>query len=180
MSGKDGTENMQKRGDYAACAIALSLLAIAVGAVLPEADAGSGGKRSGITEECTEALCSVTMTGAMFTPETLKIGPGATVLWTSADMMPHTVTSGDSVGNVNSIFDSGSSSPMTKGDTFEHKFDTRGTFDYFCTIHPMMTGQIVVAGEPVQEHSQLTFMLLTAAGVFGTFAAVASIRLRRK
>jgi plastocyanin len=178
MVRKEGSRNV-KGIDYAASAIALSLVAIAVSAALPEAIAGGGGRKSGIIQECIGAQCNVAMEGSAFTPETLKIMPGATVVWTSAEMMPHTVTSGDSGDNIGLLFDSGSS-PMTKGETFEHKFDIGGTFDYFCRIHPMMTGQIAVAGEPVQQFSQLTFMMLVAAGVFGTFAAVASIRLKKK
>jgi plastocyanin len=178
MVRKEGSRNLE-RIDYATSAIALSVVAIAVSAALPEAIAGGGGRKSGITQECVEAQCNVTMEGSAFTPETLKIMPGATVVWTSAEMMPHTVTSGNSRDNIGLLFDSGSS-PMTEGETFQHKFDVRGTFNYFCRIHPMMTGQIAVAGESVQEFSQLTFMMLVATGVFGTFAAVASIRLRKK
>jgi hypothetical protein len=43
-----------------------------------------------------------------------------------------------------------------------------------------MTGQVIVAGEPVGEKARLNFMLLMAVGVFGVFGAVAAIRYKRK
>jgi plastocyanin len=39
------------------------------------------------------------------------------------------------------IFDS---SYLAAGKTFDHRFDTAGTYDYYCTLHPHMTGTIIV------------------------------------
>jgi plastocyanin len=55
----------------------------------------------------------------------------------------HTVTSGTpEEGNIGTEFDS---SYMAAGKTFEHAFNTAGTFDYFCTLHPFMTGKVIVS-----------------------------------
>jgi plastocyanin len=57
------------------------------------------------------------------------------------------VTNNDSVGHtwtaVNDAFHSGI---LASGDTFEFTFDEAGEFDYFCQIHPQMTGTIAVEG----------------------------------
>jgi nitrite reductase (NO-forming) len=80
--------------------------------------------------------------GKYFTPESISIPKGTTVTWTNDDVTLHTVTSGTpEEGNVGTEFDS---SYMAAGKTFEHAFDTSGTFDYFCTLHPFMTGNVKV------------------------------------
>ena len=68
-----------------------------------------------------------------YDPSPANVAVGTTVTWTNNDATLHTAVSG--------VFDSGI---LAKGKTFEHKFDTAGTFDYYCTLHPFMIGQIVV------------------------------------
>lgn len=76
--------------------------------------------------------------------ETVK--PRTLVMWTNQDTTAHTVTSGDPSGNqTGALFDSSQISP---GGTFSFIFMTPGTFDYFCSIHPWMTGQVMVSGAP--------------------------------
>jgi len=71
-----------------------------------------------------------------FTPDTLTVATGATVVWVNADeALPHTSTSDD---------DLWSSGNLAGGDEFSHTFDEAGTFAYFCEIHPTMRGTIVV------------------------------------
>ena len=71
-----------------------------------------------------------------FSPQTLAVPPGATVTWTNHDSMMHTVTS---AGN------QFKKSPVLKpGQRFSNTFATAGTYSYFCSIHPRMTGKIVV------------------------------------
>lgn len=72
-----------------------------------------------------------------FTPQTLTITPGSTVIWTNSDSVAHTVVS-----------DSGSeidSPSLTKGESFSHTFTTPGTYTYHCSIHPNMKGTIIVS-----------------------------------
>jgi len=58
-----------------------------------------------------------------------------TVTWTNHDDVPHTVVSTEKRF----------SSPVLDTDErFSVSFTTRGTYDYFCSIHPQMTGRVVV------------------------------------
>jgi plastocyanin len=75
-------------------------------------------------------------------PSPLTVKAGTSVTWTNNDSTIHTVTSGlPEKGDVGTLFDSSIISP---GNTFVHIFDKQGTFDYSCTLHPFMHGQINV------------------------------------
>jgi predicted secreted protein with PEFG-CTERM motif len=63
------------------------------------------------------------------------------VLWKNADTDPHTVTSGTVEGGVDGKFDSGLFGP---GKSFKHQFTEVGTYDYYCLVHPWMTGVVTV------------------------------------
>ena len=76
---------------------------------------------------------SVSIQNFSFSPATLTVKKGATVTWTNNDSAVHTIKS--------SSFTSGD---LSKGDTFQFTFNTPGTFDYACGIHPSMQGKIVV------------------------------------
>jgi plastocyanin len=76
-----------------------------------------------------------------YDPSPLTVKPGTSVTWTNNDSTIHTVTSGlPEQGEVGTLFDS---SIMSPGKTFTHLFDKTGTFDYSCTLHPFMHGQII-------------------------------------
>jgi nitrite reductase (NO-forming) len=79
-----------------------------------------------------------------YSPQALTVAVGTTITWINDDSVFHTITSGTSngtTGTPNGDFDSGE---VQSGETFEHTFDTPGTFDYFCTPHPWMIGQVEV------------------------------------
>ena len=92
--------------------------------------------------------CEETAQGC-FIPSLKTIHVGDTVIWENYDTSPHTVVSGSPLGNVGLIFDSQIMNPNT---SFSHTFDAVGTYDYFCMIHPWMTGTVVVetgtSGDP--------------------------------
>ena len=70
-----------------------------------------------------------------FTPPTASVPVGTTVTWTNHDDVPHTVVSTDRQFK----------SPVLDTDgQFSHRFEAAGTYKYFCSIHPRMTGEIVV------------------------------------
>jgi plastocyanin len=71
-----------------------------------------------------------------FNPATLTVNKGTTVTWTDEDSATHTISSDQftSSGNLN------------KGDLYQFQFNTTGTYDYICGIHPTMKGKIVVEG----------------------------------
>jgi len=71
-----------------------------------------------------------------FSPQTFTLPAGATVTWTNRDSMPHTVTSTDKRFP---------KSPVLKpGQSYSNNFSAAGTYSYFCSIHPRMTGKIIV------------------------------------
>jgi len=71
-----------------------------------------------------------------FSPKTLTVQVGATVTWTNHDKVPHLVTTADNRFQ---------KSPVLKaGQSFSNTFATAGTYSYFCSIHPQMTGKIIV------------------------------------
>jgi plastocyanin len=77
-----------------------------------------------------------------YDPSPLTVKIGTSVTWTNNDSSIHTVTSGlPEKGNVGTLFDSSLISP---GNTFVHVFYKQGTFDYSCTLHPFMHGQVIV------------------------------------
>ena len=71
----------------------------------------------------------------MFMPMTVTIAEGDTVTWTNRDQIPHTVA------EKNHKF---RSAALDTGDTYSHTFDTAGTYDYFCTLHPQMLAHVIV------------------------------------
>ena len=89
----------------------------------------------GSIELARAATQTVTISDFAFSPATVTITAGDTVTWTNADPVVHTATS------TTGAFDSGD---IAQGESFSVTFTTPGTYDYFCTPHPTMTGQIVV------------------------------------
>ena len=71
----------------------------------------------------------------MFTPRNLVILVGSKVTWTNKDEEPH------KVAEVNSSF---TSQPLDTDEGFTYEFTTPGKYQYFCTVHPRMTGTIIV------------------------------------
>lgn len=70
-----------------------------------------------------------------FTPNTLTVPLNTTIIWTNKDAVTHTVTSNSD------LFDSGN---IGNGGVYKHQFTVSGTYSYRCTIHPSMTGTIIV------------------------------------
>ena len=77
-----------------------------------------------------------------YVPPEITVSSGTTVTWTNDDATIHTVTEGTPGGvSITPAFDSSIISP---GATWVHTFDTAGEFDYYCTLHPFMTGKVIV------------------------------------
>jgi len=77
---------------------------------------------------------SVEIKNFAFDPDTVTIKVGQTVTWTNQDSVVHTVTGDGGIESDN----------LSKGDSYSKTFDTEGTFDYHCSIHPSMKGQVIV------------------------------------
>jgi plastocyanin len=120
------------------------------------ATAGTGAN-SGTTASTSAApmVATVTMSDALrFEPATLTVARGATVTWRNTSATMHTVTDdpGKAVNKADAAlpsdaqpWDSGNIDP---GQTFQHTFDTPGTYKYFCTPHEAagMVATITVTG----------------------------------
>jgi plastocyanin len=78
---------------------------------------------------------SVTIASFAFDPATVTVDVGDSVTWTNNDSTAHTATAGDG------SFDTGN---IAAGVSATVTFDTAGTFAYVCSIHPQMTGSVVV------------------------------------
>jgi len=76
-----------------------------------------------------------------FLPSNLVIDKNTKVIWSNDDSAAHTVTSGSAAKGPSGFFDS---SLFMAGTTFSHSFDTLGTFEYFCMVHPWMEGKVTV------------------------------------
>jgi len=70
-----------------------------------------------------------------FGPQVLTVRAGTIVTWVNDDEEPHTVTASDH---------SYRSPILNTGARFSHRYDTPGQYAYFCSLHPHMTGRILV------------------------------------
>ena len=84
----------------------------------------------------------VAIQGFQFRPQTLNVTVGTTVTWTNQDQQPHTATS-----RTEGRFDTGT---LQQGQSGSATFNEAGTFEYFCRIHPNMTGTVVVTAAQQQ------------------------------
>jgi plastocyanin len=72
-----------------------------------------------------------------FGPATLTVPVGTSVTWTNRDDIPHTVVSTDDPKTFKSKV-------LDTDEKFTYTFSKAGTFPYFCSIHPKMTGKVIV------------------------------------
>ena len=80
-------------------------------------------------------------TNECFIPAEVTVHVGDTVIWSNDDSAAHTVTSGTPTGGPDGTFDS---SLFMADTTFSYTFDKAGEYNYFCMVHPWMTGKIQV------------------------------------
>lgn len=81
------------------------------------------------------ANAAVKIDNFVFGPQTLTVPVGTTVTWTNSDDIPHTSVSTDGVFK---------SKVLDTDEKFSYTFTKAGTYPYYCTIHPKMTGTVVV------------------------------------
>ena len=86
-------------------------------------------------DQSSAANAEVKIDNFSFGPQTLTVPVGATVTWTNRDDIPHTSVSTDGVFK---------SKVMDTDEKFSYTFAKAGTYQYYCSIHPKMTGQVVV------------------------------------
>ena len=76
---------------------------------------------------------TVTISGSAFSPDTVTIPVHGSVTWTNEESLAHTVE-----------FDGQQSGTMGRGEQYTRTFDTPGTYEYVCGIHPFMKGKVIV------------------------------------
>ena len=79
----------------------------------------------------------VTIDNFVFEPARLTVKAGTTVTWLNRDDIPHTVAAKDRLFK---------SKVMDTDESYSFTFSTPGEYTYFCSLHPHMTGTIVVEG----------------------------------
>src|SRR5438105_4545245 len=85
--------------------------------------------------QSSAAAGEVTIDNFSFGPQTVTVAVGVTVTWINKDDIPHTVVSTDGVFK---------SKVRDTDEKFSYTFSKAGTYPYFCSVHPKMTGKIVV------------------------------------
>jgi plastocyanin len=90
--------------------------------------ARTDGQSSGVT--------AVKIDNFTFGPAAVKIAAGTTVTWTNKDDVPHTVVADDKTTFKSKALDT--------DEQFSYTFSKPGTYHYFCSVHPKMTGEIDV------------------------------------
>ena len=76
-----------------------------------------------------------------YIPARINVAGGTSVFWTNEDDGVHTVTSGTVTDGPSGMFDTGL---FLSGETFSYTFEDAGTFEYYCKVHPWMTGSVMV------------------------------------
>jgi plastocyanin len=77
----------------------------------------------------------VVIDGMAFTPKVVSVRPGDTITWVNKDMFVHNVTA--AAAGIKS-------GDLPPGKTWRHTVRQGETFDYLCTLHPVMTGRVAV------------------------------------
>ena len=95
----------------------------------------SFGNKDADAESTNSPAAAVKIDNFSFNPPTVTVPTGTTVTWTNSDDIPHTVVSDDKVFK---------SKVLDTDEKFSYTFTMPGTYLYFCSIHPKMTGKVVV------------------------------------
>ena len=114
--------------------------------------------------------CEDTAEGC-FIPSPVTIDIGATVTWENNDTAAHTSTAGSAVDGPSGVFDS---SLIMAGSSFSHTFDSAGTYDYFCMVHPWMSGTVIVEDAAAAEAAAAEAAAAEAAAAESLAAAEAA------
>jgi plastocyanin len=122
--------------------VLVALMAVSAVATACSSSSKSGGASSPASSATTASGGAPAAGGStveikdfMFMPMTLSVAVGTTVTWKFDDSTEHTVAADDN---------SFTSPALGNGKTYTHAFTTAGTVKYHCSIHPFMTGTIIV------------------------------------
>ena len=115
----------------------VSIAGLAVILMLGVAGLGAGQKSSIATAQDKAPSLEVKIDNFSFGPASLTVAVGTTVTWTNRDDIPHTVVSTDDAKTFKSKV-------LDTDEKFSFTFNKAGTYPYFCSIHPKMTGKVIV------------------------------------
>jgi plastocyanin len=87
--------------------------------------------------QAVPSVVEATIDNFSFKPAVLTVPVGTTIVWSNRDDIPHTVVSTDDPRAFKSKV-------LDTDEKFSYTFAKAGTFPYFCSIHPKMTGQVLV------------------------------------
>ncbi|HZQ37563.1 MAG TPA: cupredoxin family copper-binding protein [Dehalococcoidia bacterium] len=118
-----------------ASAPAVAATPFAAGSSTQAASPSAGAATAPALAATPAAPLPVGIAGFAFTPATLHVPVGGSVVWTNNDAVTHTVT--PDAGGIDAH-------ELAPGAGFTQTFNTAGTFSYHCAIHPFMKGSIVV------------------------------------
>jgi plastocyanin len=107
----------------------------AFGAPVPTADRSMAEPATPQAAARAGKVVEVKIDNFSFSPQTITVAPGTTIIWTNRDDIPHTVVSDDKVFK---------SKVLDTDEKFSYTFDKAGNFPYFCSVHPKMTGKVIV------------------------------------
>jgi plastocyanin len=113
--------------------VSTAVLLVALG--LGMAGLGAGARNFSASAQQNPETTEVKIDNFSFGPGTLTVPVGTTVTWTNRDDIPHTVVSTEGVFR---------SKVLDTDEKFSFTFSKTGSYPYFCSIHPKMTGRVVV------------------------------------
>jgi amicyanin len=108
----------------------------AIAAAVLGAVVGSGMAAGVLVARAEAPATAVSIDNFTFTPLTVTVKAGTTVTWTNKDDIPHGIAA------TNNAF--AKSKALDTDDSYSFTFTAPGTYQYFCYIHPHMTGTVVV------------------------------------
>jgi amicyanin len=115
----------------------VSIAGLAAVLMLGIAGLSAGQKSSAALAQDKAPSLEVKIDNFSFGPASLTVAVGATVTWTNRDDIPHTVVSTDDAKTFKSKV-------LDTDEKFSFTFNKAGTYPYFCSIHPKMTGKVIV------------------------------------
>ena len=116
-----------RNSKVAVCSVGLLMLALIGFAAFPARRAQAADQPSSNAE--------VTIDNFTFKAPSITIAAGTQVTWINRDDMPHAIASDDKLFK---------SKALDTNEKFSFTFATPGTYHYFCSIHPKMTGEVIV------------------------------------
>ena len=115
----------------------LFIAGLAAALVLGMGVFGSGARRFQVSAQQNPSTVEIKIDNFSFGPMELTVPVGTTVTWINRDDIPHTVVSTDDP----KVF---KSKVLDTDEKFSFTFNKPGNYTYFCSVHPKMTGKVIV------------------------------------